>query len=129
MQDAIKEILREFAAESYSYGEDTGDYDMAHVDDEKFFREACRKLLAIKHIGTANDFGKKLKEYRVSRKASLSDVVRFIGESSIGIGYLADLEHGRKPPPDPSIIERIEIFLDIKDGALQAAAGSKDGNS
>lgn len=61
------------------------------------------------------NFGKALKEARIAKKVTLREVGEYIGKS---IGYIADIEHGRKRPPDLETVSKIENFLGIKDGFL-----------
>ncbi|MBC2710988.1 MAG: helix-turn-helix transcriptional regulator [Desulfosarcina sp.] len=61
------------------------------------------------------NFGGALKKARISRKATLREVGENIG---ISIGYISDIEHNRKRPPDLEIVSKIEDFLGIKDGSL-----------
>lgn len=58
-------------------------------------------------------FGEKLKEVRTAHKATLREVGDYIGKS---IGYISDIEHGRKRPPDLETVSKIENFLGIEDG-------------
>lgn len=61
------------------------------------------------------DFGKALKEARIAKNLTLREVGENIGKS---IGYLADIEHGRKRPPDLETVRKIENFLRVTDGYL-----------
>lgn len=61
------------------------------------------------------DFGKAFREARTARDLTLREVGKYIGKS---IGYLADIEHGRKLPPDLGTVRKIENYLGIKDGSL-----------
>jgi transcriptional regulator with XRE-family HTH domain len=62
-----------------------------------------------------NDFGKLFKFYRVNAGKTYKDVADYIGKS---IGYLCDIEKGRKNPPDTEIVKRIESYLNVADQAL-----------
>ena len=64
---------------------------------------------------TKESFGKALKKARVSRKATLREVGDYISKT---IGYLCDIEHDRKRPPDLDTVTKIEDFLSINDGHL-----------
>jgi len=61
------------------------------------------------------NFGEALKKARKSRKATLREVGEHVGKS---IGYISDIEHNRKRPPDLETVSRIEDFLGIEDGSL-----------
>jgi len=60
-------------------------------------------------------FGASLKKYRKLKKVTLRELSEKIGKS---IGYLSDIEHGRKRPPDLEMVNKIEIFLSVEDGEL-----------
>lgn len=71
-------------------------------------------------------FGEKLKQYRISKRATLREVGDAIGKS---IGYISDIEHGRRRPPDLETVSKLEDFLGIKEGALLNLARSIRKNS
>lgn len=60
-------------------------------------------------------FGKTLKNARISKRTTLRQVGEYIGKS---IGYISDIEHDRKRPPDLETVGKIEDFLGIEDGKL-----------
>jgi transcriptional regulator with XRE-family HTH domain len=60
-------------------------------------------------------FGETLKKYRIAKKYTLREVGQYIGKS---IGYISDIEHNRKRPPDLDTVSKIEDFLGIEDGYL-----------
>jgi transcriptional regulator with XRE-family HTH domain len=60
-------------------------------------------------------FGDALKEARKSRRATLREVAQFIGKS---IGYVSDIEHDRRRPPDLETVAKIEEFFGIEDSSL-----------
>jgi transcriptional regulator with XRE-family HTH domain len=60
-------------------------------------------------------FGKKLKQARISKKTTLREIGERINKS---IGYISDIEHDRKRPPDLNIVSNIEDFLGVEDGHL-----------
>jgi transcriptional regulator with XRE-family HTH domain len=66
-------------------------------------------------------FGKEFKRVRRMRKATLRELGEYVGKS---IGYLSDIEHDRKGPPDLRIVEKIEQFLGVKDNSLVNLAAS-----
>ncbi|PNX50086.1 MAG: hypothetical protein BV456_07915 [Thermoplasmata archaeon M8B2D] len=64
-------------------------------------------------------FGNKLRQARISKKATLRELGEFVGKT---IGYISDIEHDRKRPPKLDIVSEMEDFLGIKDGHLLALA-------
>jgi len=60
-------------------------------------------------------FGLTLKKARISKKATLREIGEYIGKS---IGYISDIEHDRKRPPDLETVSKIEDFLGVEDGSL-----------
>jgi transcriptional regulator with XRE-family HTH domain len=64
-------------------------------------------------------FGQALREVRVAKKLTLRDISRKVGKS---IGYLSDIEHGRKRPPDLETVRKIEEFIGAEDGSLVESA-------
>lgn len=60
-------------------------------------------------------FGNALKKARISQKATLRELGANIGKS---IGYISDIEHDRKRPPDLETVSKIEDFLGIENGCL-----------
>lgn len=65
--------------------------------------------------GAMDNFGDALRKARISKRATLREVGEFIGKS---IGYISDIEHNRKRPPDLETVGKIEDFLGIEDGSL-----------
>ena len=70
-------------------------------------------------------FGEAFRAARVANKVTLREIGVYVNKS---IGYLSEIEHGRKRPPDLDTVSGIEEFLGIKDGRLMALArmGRKD---
>jgi len=66
-------------------------------------------------------FGRALKKARISKRATLREVGEYIGKS---IGYISDIEHNRKRPPDLETVGKIEDFLGIEDSSLLKMAKS-----
>lgn len=62
-----------------------------------------------------NKFGKTLKEIRVNQRLTLKRLSEFTGKS---IGYLSDIEQGRKQPPKKELAEKIERALGLSTGAI-----------
>lgn len=60
-------------------------------------------------------FGEVLKKARVAKEATLREVGDYIGKS---IGYISDIEHDRRRPPNLEYVSKIEDFLEIEDGCL-----------
>ena len=71
--------------------------------------------MATKKGAAKESFGQALKEARKKRRATLREVAEKIGKS---VGYISDIEHDRKRPPDLETVSRIEDFLLIDDGSL-----------
>lgn len=61
------------------------------------------------------NFGDVLKDARIAKRYTLREVSNNIGKS---IGYLSDIEHNRKRPPELEIVSKIEQFLSISNGSL-----------
>lgn len=66
-----------------------------------------------------DSFGNALKNARISQKATLREVGVHIKKS---IGYISDIEHDRKRPPDLETVSKIEDFLGIENGCLVTLA-------
>ena len=62
-----------------------------------------------------NSFGDALKKARIAKRYTLREVSKDVGKS---IGYLSDIEHNRKQPPELETVSKIEQFLDINEGFL-----------
>lgn len=60
-------------------------------------------------------FGETFKASRKKKKLTLRAVGKKVGKS---IGYLSDIEHGRKNPPKLDLVSKIEEALGITDGKL-----------
>jgi transcriptional regulator with XRE-family HTH domain len=60
-------------------------------------------------------FGKVLKRARKSKQATLRELGDKVG---LSVGYISDIEHDRKRPPDLNTVGLIEDFLGIKDNSL-----------
>jgi len=60
-------------------------------------------------------FSEAFREARINKKATLREIGEYVGKS---VGYLSDIEHGRKRPPKLDIVSNIEEYLSIKDGKL-----------
>jgi transcriptional regulator with XRE-family HTH domain len=73
------------------------------------------KLFGGGAVAAMQSFGKEFKRIRRVRKVTLREIGEYVGKS---IGYLSDIEHDRKGPPDLRIVEKIEQFLGVKDNSL-----------
>ena len=62
-----------------------------------------------------NKFGISLKEARKTAKKKLRETAAYI---NLSIGYLSDIEQGRKPPPDLETVRKLQDFLQVTDDAL-----------
>jgi transcriptional regulator with XRE-family HTH domain len=66
-----------------------------------------------------NEFGKAFREERLKKKKTLREVAAYTNKS---IGYLSDIEHGRKGAPDLETARKIEEFFLITDNRLVTLA-------
>jgi transcriptional regulator with XRE-family HTH domain len=64
-------------------------------------------------------FGKTLKKYRSEKRITLRDLHRTVG---LSIGYLSDIEHDRRNPPEITNVIKIEDALGIASGILVTIA-------
>lgn len=55
-------------------------------------------------------FGRKLREMRQARGASLSEMAQALGVSA---AYLSALEHGRRPRPTPARLDQICAYFGV----------------
>ena len=60
-------------------------------------------------------FGEALKKARVAKEATLREMRDYTGKS---IGYISDIEHDRRRPPNLEAVSKMEDFLGIEDGRL-----------
>jgi transcriptional regulator with XRE-family HTH domain len=65
------------------------------------------------------NFGQLLKKARKSKRATLREVADAGG---ISIGYVSDIEHGRRRAPGMDVVRRIERYLTVQDSSLTKAA-------
>jgi transcriptional regulator with XRE-family HTH domain len=68
---------------------------------------------------TMESFGKLLKKYRSEKRITLRDLHRKVG---LSVGYLSDIEHNRRNPPEITTVIKIEDTLGIADGILVTIA-------
>lgn len=66
-----------------------------------------------------NPFGIALKDAREKAGKKLREVKEAV---DLSIGYLSDMEQGRKPPPDDKTIMKLETFLKVTGSRLLKAA-------
>ncbi|MBU1386918.1 MAG: helix-turn-helix transcriptional regulator [Proteobacteria bacterium] len=62
-----------------------------------------------------NNFGQMMKSVRKEKRVTLRKLGEYVGKS---IGYLSDIENGRKRAPKLDIVLKIEECLGIVDGTL-----------
>lgn len=62
-----------------------------------------------------NAFGKALKEARLRMKKTLREVGDYAG---LSIGYMSDIEQGRKTAPDLETVRKLQDFLRVEDDVL-----------
>ena len=70
-------------------------------------------------ISNMNEFGIALKKARIEAKKKLRDLSEFM---KLSIGYLSDIEQGRKAPPDLEIVRKMQEYLSVADGLLATLA-------
>jgi transcriptional regulator with XRE-family HTH domain len=61
------------------------------------------------------DFGDAFRKAKAAKRATLRELSKFTGKS---IGYLSDVLHKRKGPPDLEAVAKMEQCLGIKDSHL-----------
>ncbi|OOV45521.1 hypothetical protein B1J93_04795 [Leptospira kirschneri serovar Pomona] len=72
--------------------------------------------------GNASKFGRKVRELREKKKATLKELSEAVNKS---INYISDIELGRRNPPKEEDIFKIAIFLDANPIELLALAASE----
>ena len=60
-------------------------------------------------------FGEALKAARVARKKTLRELGAHVG---LSVGYISDIEHERKGPPDLETVRKMQEFLGVLDNSL-----------
>lgn len=66
-----------------------------------------------------NEFGDALKEARIKARKKLRETAEHIG---LSIGYLSDIEQGRKSPPDLETVRKLQDFLRVDGDKLVSLA-------
>lgn len=66
-----------------------------------------------------NEFAKIMREERLQQRIKLRHISELV---NLSIGYLSDIEHGRKHPPETKVVRAIEKILGITDGRMEIAA-------
>jgi transcriptional regulator with XRE-family HTH domain len=66
-----------------------------------------------------NEFAEVFRQARMKEKRTLREIGEHV---NLSIGYLSDVEHGRKNPPDLETVKKIEKFLGVTNGELQSTA-------
>lgn len=72
-----------------------------------------------------NEFGIALKKARIDAKKKLREVADAVG---LSIGYISDIEQGRKSPPELEIVRKLQDFLSVKDNRLVILASDERTN-
>ena len=62
-----------------------------------------------------NNFGQVMKNARKAKRVTLRTLGEYVGKS---VGYLSDIENGRKRAPQLDLVLKIEECLGIADGSL-----------
>ena len=60
-------------------------------------------------------FGKALKEARLKAKKTLREAGDHVG---LSVGYISDIEQGRKSAPDLETVRKLQAYLRVDDDAL-----------
>lgn len=66
-----------------------------------------------------NQFAKRFRDIRIANRATLRQIAASVGKT---IGYLSDIEHGRRNPPDDETVGKIEKALGVKGDELRNIA-------
>ena len=64
-------------------------------------------------------FGKTMKEARLRAKKTLREVGDYVG---LSVGYISDIEQGRKSAPDLETVRKLQEFLRVENDALVVLA-------
>jgi transcriptional regulator with XRE-family HTH domain len=62
-----------------------------------------------------NEFGEALKSARLAAKKTLREISTYVG---LSIGYLSDIEQGRKAAPDLETVRKLQEFLRVAGDSL-----------
>jgi transcriptional regulator with XRE-family HTH domain len=62
-----------------------------------------------------NEFGDALKKARLEARKKLRETADYV---NLSIGYLSDIEQGRKSPPDLEIVRKLQDFLRVESDEL-----------
>lgn len=68
---------------------------------------------------TMNEFGNALKEERIKARKKLRETAEYV---NLSIGYLSDIEQGRKSPPDLETVRKLQDFLRVEGEKLVTLA-------
>ncbi|MGD9564006.1 MAG: helix-turn-helix domain-containing protein [Pyrinomonadaceae bacterium] len=66
-----------------------------------------------------NEFGMAFRRARLNSDMTFRDIANIVSKS---IGYLSELESGKKNPPDRELVGKLELALGITDGHLKELA-------
>lgn len=69
-----------------------------------------------------NEFGIALKEARQNAKKKLREIGEYM---KLSIGYLSDIEQGRKSPPETETVRKLQDFLQVPDDKLVKIASEQ----
>lgn len=70
-------------------------------------------------------FGKTLKDARLREKKTLREVGDYMG---LSVGYISDIEQGRKSAPDLETVRKLQDFLRVENNALLTLASEERTN-
>lgn len=62
-----------------------------------------------------NEFGEALKAARIAVKKTLRETGNYVG---LSVGYMSDIEQGRKSPPELETVRKLQDFLRVENDAL-----------
>lgn len=66
-----------------------------------------------------NKFGEALKEARINARKKLRETAEYV---NLSIGYLSDIEQGRKSAPDLETVRKLQDFLRVEGDKLVTLA-------
>lgn len=88
------------------------------VTSQWYVNHESRRRKGVMKMG----FGQLLKAARKQSEKTLKEVSQIAG---LSLGYISDIEQGRRKAPALDAVKRIEEYLGITDGALAKAAQSE----
>ncbi len=66
-----------------------------------------------------NEFGEALKSARLTAKKTLRETGAYVG---LSVGYISDIEQGRKTAPDLETVRKLQDFLRVDNDSLVVLA-------